>query len=95
MGRVFRYRDKVIVRVVGQSLFAAQRHQFEQGCCRVCGAIFTAQGRELSLRGGLGSGYITYDGSAGAMLIVTALEKYVAARGEVAPAIEGRITIVR
>jgi 2',3'-cyclic-nucleotide 2'-phosphodiesterase (5'-nucleotidase family) len=28
-------------------------------------------------------------------LIVTALEKYVAARGEVAPAIEGRITIVR
>ena len=70
VGRVFRYCDKVIVRVVGQSLFAAQRHQFEPGRCRVCGTIFTAEGREPILRGGLGSGYITYDWSACALLVV-------------------------
>ena len=70
VGRVFRYRDKVIVRVIGQSLFAAERHQFEQGRCRVCRAIFTAAGRERILQGGLGSGYITYDWSACAMLVV-------------------------
>ncbi|MEW6756154.1 MAG: transposase [Candidatus Latescibacterota bacterium] len=67
---MFPYRDKVILCVVGQSLFAAQRHQFEQGRCRVCGAIFTAEGREQILRGGIGSGYITYDWSACALLIV-------------------------
>jgi len=70
VGRVFPYRDKVIIRVVGQSLFAAQRHQFEQGRCRLCGAIVTAEGRELIVRGGVGTSYITYDWSACAMLIV-------------------------
>ena len=70
VGRVFRYRDKVIVRVIGQSLFAAERHEFEQGRCRVCGAIFRAPGHELILGAGLGSGYVTYDWSACAMLIV-------------------------
>jgi hypothetical protein len=70
VGRVFRYRDKVIIRVLGQSLFAASRHHFEQGRCRLCGAIFTAEGHELVLRGGMGTGYITYDWSACAMLIV-------------------------
>jgi len=53
VGRVFPYRAKVIVRVIGQSLFAAQRHHFEQGRCRLCGAIFTAEGRELVVRGGI------------------------------------------
>lgn len=70
VGRVSRYRDKVILRVVGQPLFAASCHQFEQGRCRLCGAIVTAEGRERVLRGGLGTGYITYDWSACAMLIV-------------------------
>jgi transposase len=70
VGRVFPYRDKVIIRVVGQSLFAAERHHFEQGRCRLCGAIFTAEGRELVLRGGIGTSYILYDWSACAMLIV-------------------------
>jgi transposase len=70
VGRVFPYRDKVIIRVVGQSLFAAQRHHFEQGRCRLCGAIFTAEGRELVVQGGIGTSYITYDWSACAMLIV-------------------------
>lgn len=70
VGRVFPYRDKVIIRVVGQPLFAAERHQFEQGRCRLCGAIFTAEGRELVVRSGVGTSYIVYDWSACAMLIV-------------------------
>lgn len=68
VGRVSRYRAKVIIRVVGQPLFAAVRHHFEQGRCRLCGAIFTAQGRELVLQGGVGTSYILYDWSACAML---------------------------
>jgi hypothetical protein len=70
VGRVFRYRDKVIIRVVGQPIFAAVRHHFEQGRCRLCGAIFTAEGSERILRGGIGTSYILYDWSACAMLIV-------------------------
>jgi transposase len=69
-GPVSAYRDKVIVRVVGQPLFDALRHHFQQGRCRLCGAIFTAEGRELVIRGGVGSSYIIYDWSACAMLIV-------------------------
>ena len=68
VGRVFRYRDKVILRVVGQPIFAAVRHHFEQGRCRLCGAIFTAEGGEQVLRGGVGTSYILYDWSACAML---------------------------
>jgi hypothetical protein len=70
VGRVFRYRDKVIIRVIGQPIFAAQRHQFEQGRCRICGAIFTAEGSQQLLREGVGTGYILYDWSACAMLSV-------------------------
>jgi transposase len=70
VGRVFPYRDKVIIRVVGQSLFAAFRHHFEQGRCRLCGAIFTAEGIQLVVREGIGTSYITYDWSACAILIV-------------------------
>jgi len=70
VGRVFPYRDKVIIRVVGQPLFAAERHHFEQGRCRLCGAIFTAEGRKLILQGGVGTSYILYDWSACATLIV-------------------------
>ncbi len=71
VGRVFRYRDKVIIRVVGQPIFAAEGHHFQQGRCRLCGAIFIAQGSERILRAGVGSSYILYDWSACAMLIVT------------------------
>jgi transposase len=70
MEPVFRYRDKVIIRVVGQPIFKGERHVFEQGRCRLCGAIFTAEGREQILRGGVGTGYILYDWSACAMLSV-------------------------
>ena len=69
-GPVSVYRDKVIIRVVGQPNFDARRHQFQQGRCRLCGAIVTAEGSELVIREGVGSSYIVYDWSACAMLIV-------------------------
>jgi transposase len=69
-GPVSNYRDKVIIRVVGQPLFEAQRHHFQQGRCRLCGAIATAEGMEPVRREGIGSSYIVYDWSACAMLIV-------------------------
>jgi transposase len=69
IGRISRYRDKVIVRVVGQSLFGAERHVFEQARCRLCGAIIRAQGVEPVLDG-IGTQYVTYHWSACAMLIV-------------------------
>ena len=68
-GRISRYRDKVIIRVTGQSIFAAARHHFEQGRCKLCGAIVTASGTELVLQG-IGTGYIAYAWSACAMLLV-------------------------
>lgn len=69
-GPVSNYRDKVIIRVVGQPLFEAQRHHFQQGRCRLCAALVTAEGMELVVREGIGSSYIVYDWSACAMLIV-------------------------
>lgn len=69
-GPVSRYRDRVTIRVHGQPLFAAERNHFEQGRCRLCGAIFTAEGSELVVQSGIGTGYITYAWSACAMLIV-------------------------
>jgi hypothetical protein len=69
IGRMSRYRDKVIVRVVGQSLFGAERHVFEQARCRLCGAILRADGAEPVLDG-VGTEYVTYHWSACAMLIV-------------------------
>jgi transposase len=69
-GRVFPYRDKVIIVVVGQPLFEAERHHFEQGRCRRCGAIFTAEGLDQRVQAGVGSSYVVYDWSACAMLSV-------------------------
>jgi len=69
LGPISRYRDKVIIRVIGQSIFGATRHHFEQGRCKLCGAIVTASGTQLVLQG-VGTGYITYAWSACAMLIV-------------------------
>lgn len=69
IGRMSRYRDKVIVRVVGQSLFGAERHVFKQARCRLCGAIIRAQGVAPVLDG-IGTEYVTYHWSACAMLVV-------------------------
>jgi len=68
IGRMLRYREKCIVVVKGQPLFGAELHHFEQGRCRLCGAIIRAEGPAVT--GGLGGSYITYDGSACAMLLV-------------------------
>lgn len=69
IGRLSPYRDKVIIRVVGQSIFGAERHRFEQARCRLCGAIVRADGATPVLDG-IGTSYITYHWSACAMLIV-------------------------
>jgi hypothetical protein len=69
VGTMGRYRDKVIVRVVGQSLFGAERHSFQQARCRLCGAIIRAEGAAPVLHG-IGTEYVTYHWSACAMLIV-------------------------
>lgn len=70
VGRMSRYRDKLIVVVKGQPLFGAEIHHFEQARCRLCGALLRAEGTAAVTGGGLGSGYITYDWSACAMLLV-------------------------
>ena len=69
IGRLSPYRDKVIIRVVGQSIFGAERHRFQQARCRLCGAIVRADGATPVLDG-IGTSYITYHWSACAMLIV-------------------------
>lgn len=63
------YRDKIIIRVVGQSIFRAERHRFQQARCRLCGAIVRADGTDLVLVG-IGTSYVIYHWSACAMLIV-------------------------
>ena len=69
VGRLSRYREKLIVHIKGQPLFGADIHHFEQARCRLCNAIVRAQGAAPALDG-LGSSYIRYDYSACAMLLV-------------------------
>jgi hypothetical protein len=66
IGRISRYREKVIIRVIGQPLFAAEAHHYEQGRCKNCGRIIRADGPAHQ---GIGTNYIKYDWSACAMLI--------------------------
>lgn len=68
-GRMSPYREKVIIRIVGQPLFGAELHHFEQARCRICGNLITADGSAEILEG-IGSSYITYHWSACAMLLV-------------------------
>lgn len=68
-GRISSYREKVIIRIVGQPLFNAEVHHYEQGRCRICGKIIRAEG-PAEVFEGIGSSYIIYDWSACAMLIV-------------------------
>lgn len=69
VGRMTRYREKVIIRIVGQSLLGAEAHHFAQALCRSCGAIVRAEGQEEVLSG-VGSEYITYGWSACATVAV-------------------------
>lgn len=69
LGRLTRYREKVIIRVVGQPLFAAELHHREQARCRLCGNIVQAPA-PAGVSDGIGSSYAVYDWSACAMLAV-------------------------
>jgi hypothetical protein len=69
ISRLSRYREKIVIRLVGQPLFGAWIHHYEQARCRNCGRIVRAAGPSQVLEG-VGSSYITYDWSACAMLIV-------------------------
>ena len=69
LGRMYRYREKVVIRVVGQPLFSSEAHHHEQARCRGCGQIVRAQGPAYVSQG-LGTDYVRYDWSACAMLLV-------------------------
>lgn len=69
VGRMSRYREKLVVVIKGQPLFGAEVHHFEQARCKLCCADIRAEGTADVTRG-LGSSYITYDWSACAMLVV-------------------------
>jgi transposase len=68
-GKMYSYREKVVIRIVGQPLFGAEAHHFEQARCRNCGHVVRADG-PAEIQQGLGSEYIRYDWSACAMLMV-------------------------
>jgi len=67
--KMSRYREKVVIRIVGQPLFSAEGHHYEQARCRNCGHIVRAQGPD-DVGQGLGTDYVRYDWSACAMLMV-------------------------
>ena len=68
-GKMYPYREKVVIRIVGQPLFGAEAHHFEQARCRNCGHRVRADG-PAEIQQGLGSEYVRYDWSACAMLMV-------------------------
>jgi hypothetical protein len=67
--KMSRYREKIVLRIVGQPLFRAEAHHHEQARCRGCGHIVRAQSPAY-VGEGLGTDYIRYDWSACAMLLV-------------------------
>jgi hypothetical protein len=68
-GKLHRYREKVVIRIVGQPMFGAEVHHHEQGRCRACGHSVRAES-PTEVCEGLGTDYIRYDWSACAMLMV-------------------------
>lgn len=68
-GKMYRYREKIIIRVLGQPMFAAELHHYEQARCRECGHVVRAGG-PVCVHEGIGSDYVRYDWSACAMLMV-------------------------
>lgn len=68
-GRLTAYREKVVIRVVGQPLFAPELHHLKQARCRTCGRVIRAEAPS-ELVEGIGSSYLVYDWSACAMLAV-------------------------
>jgi transposase len=68
-GRLKRYRDKVIIRVVGQPIFGAEIHRAERARCLVCGKVITASTMPSGLEDGIGK-HVIYHWKACAMLLV-------------------------
>ena len=68
-GRMSRCREKIVIRVVGQPLFAALLHHYERARCKACGYVVSATGAAHVLEG-IGTSYVMYDWSACAMLVV-------------------------
>jgi len=66
--RLTRYREKTIFHLVGQPLFGAEAHHFEQCRCRNCGKVIQSEAPGGALEG-IGSS-VVYDWSFCAMLIV-------------------------
>lgn len=64
-----KYREKVVIRVLGQPLFGVELHHYEQARCKMCGKIIRALGPAAVLAG-VGTSYVVYDYSACAMLSV-------------------------
>jgi hypothetical protein len=69
LGRMNRYREKIIIRILGQPLFFAEVHHHEQARCRNCGRLVRADG-PVNLEDGIGTEHVRYDWSACAMLLV-------------------------
>ena len=67
MGKMRAYREKLLIRLIGQPLFAAEIHHCEQALCRVCGRIIRAE-TPSEVQEGIGTDYLRYDWSACAML---------------------------
>ena len=68
LGKMSRYREKIIIRIVGQPMFRAEQHHHEQARCRNCGRVVRADG-PACVHEGVGTEYIRYDWSACAMLL--------------------------
>ena len=71
VGKMYRYRAKTIIRIIGQPLFTAEAHHYEQARCRKCFHIVRATDTgTVCAHEGIGSDYVRYDWSACAMLMV-------------------------
>ena len=68
-GRMSRYDEKIIIRIVGQPNFGAELHHCEQARCKICGRIARAA-VPAEVTAGIGTSYINYHWSACAMLAV-------------------------
>jgi hypothetical protein len=69
LAKMYRYREKIVIRIIGQPMFGAEMHHLGQARCRRCGYIVRAQS-PACVHEGLGTDYVRYDWSACAMLMV-------------------------
>lgn len=67
-GPMQNHRETITIHIVGQPLFGAEAHHYQQGRCRICGKVVTAQGPDY-VQQGIGKS-VVYGDPACAMLIV-------------------------